>query len=403
MKNVRKRILLASMLISSTVAITQVTVTSPASASAESKITTWISGLNAPRGLAFDDDGSLYVSESGLSGTGPAGLTRTGAVTKYGRKSTNAMWRSSFESAYLTIDPSQPPDVLGPEGISAVGKNCSRSSEERGRDGRAKACEIRVILSESHAGILKESGGVLSTTQIGHLFSLNGSTGVAADVSNVGDQQYQWTTDHQALFDSDFPDSNPFGVLVTRDEDSERVRTFVADAGANTISEVLGDGSTRVIAFIPNETAPPFRDATPTCIAQGPDGMLYVATLNFVSNLFVNGPGQSNVWKVDPNANFPTVPTIWATGLTTPTSCTFDHDGNFWATEMFQPNVGAAPGDIVRIPFRRPTRVERFGGGSLPLPGGIAEGPDEGSMYVSVNSSSPVPQSGAIMKVKFNE
>jgi hypothetical protein len=42
--------------------------------------------------------------------------------------------------------------------------------------------------------------------------------------------------------------------------------------------------------------------------------------------------------------------------------------------------------------------VEHIGGGSLPLPGGIAQGPD-GAMYVSVNSSSPVPNSGAIVKV----
>src|SRR4029450_10639206 len=49
-------------------------------------------------------------------------------------------------------------------------------------------------------------------------------------------------------------------------------------------------------AYIPNETKVPFRDATPTCIAETPNGMLYVATLNFVANLFVCGSGLSNVW-----------------------------------------------------------------------------------------------------------
>jgi hypothetical protein len=52
--------------------------------------------------------------------------------------------------------------------------------------------------------------------------------------------------------------------------------------------------------------------------------MLYVATLNFVANLFVCGSGLSNVWRVNPNANFPTVPTLWASGLTTATACAFD-------------------------------------------------------------------------------
>ncbi|HEX2402072.1 MAG TPA: hypothetical protein VHJ79_19120 [Mycobacterium sp.] len=43
-----------------------------------------------------------------------------------------------------------------------------------------------------------------------------------------------------------------------------------------------------------------------------------------MANLFVCGSGLSNVWRVNPNANFPTVPTLWASGLTTATACTFD-------------------------------------------------------------------------------
>jgi hypothetical protein len=208
---------------------------------------------------------------------------------------------------------------------------------------------------------------------------------------------YTFTGDNPTLFPDDFPDSNPYGVLVTKGRHDRRARTFVADAGANTILEVMGDGSTRIVAYIPNETAPPFRDATPTCIAQGPDGMLYVGTLNLAS-LFANGPGQSNVWRVDPNANFPAAPTLWATGLSSVTSCTFDEHRNFWATEMFQPQDAGAPGDVVRIRFNHPGRLERIGGGALPLPGAIAEGPD-GAMYVAINSANPDPNSGAIVKI----
>ncbi|MEY2581312.1 MAG: hypothetical protein QOE09_1161, partial [Ilumatobacteraceae bacterium] len=291
---------------------------------------------------------------------------------------------------------------LGPEGISALGNNCSRKrhghESEREREG---GCQIRMIMSESHDGVFALSGA--ETTQIGHLFRINGATGAARSVSDVGDQMYKWTSDNAGLFPDDFPDSNPYGVLVTKDDHSDHVRTFVADAGANTIIEIMAGGVTRVISYIPNETKPPLRDSTPTCIAQGPDGMLYVATLNFVANLFgPDGPGQSNVWKVDPNANFPTEPTLWASGLTTATACTFDSDGNFWATEMFQPNVGGAPGDVVRIPFEHPDQLDRIGGGVLPLPGGIAEGPDH-AMYVSINSSSPVKDSGAVVKISFGE
>jgi hypothetical protein len=359
-------------------------------------ITPWITGLNAPRGLAVDGQGGLYVSESGLAGVGPAGLTTSGKVSKYTKGSTQASWSTGFESLYVTLDPNAPPDVLGPEGISALGENCKRKS--RSHKSTRDGCQIRMIMSESHDGVAAATGGAVNASQLGHLFKLNGATGVATSVSDVGDQMYTWTGDHAALFPDDFPDSNPYGVLVTKDEHSDRVRTFVADAGANTISEIMADGTARVIAFIPNEAAPPFRDSTPTCIAQGPDGMLYVATLHFVANLFVFGSGQSDVWRVDPDANFPTVPTVWASGLTTPTACTFDEDGNFWAAEMFQPNPAAPPGDVVRIPFDDPTHLTRMGGGDLPLAGGIAEGSD-GAMFVSINSSNPVPNSGAVVKL----
>ena len=196
-----------------------------------------------------------------------------------------------------------------------------------------------MIMSESHDGIAAANQDAIQTTDAGHLYRLNPATGKATSKSDVGDQQYQFTKAHKDLFPPDFPDSNPYGVLVTGGNEHHSVRTFVADAGANTISEIMPGGRTRIIAYIPNETAAPFRDATPTCIAQGPDGWLYVATLHFVANVVVFGSGQSDVWRINPNANFPTAPKVWAKGLTTPTACTFDRRGNFWATEMFQPTI----------------------------------------------------------------
>ena len=391
MRTKRRSTLVVALAVVSTVVTTTLAGATPGLASSGNlKITTVISGLNAPRGVVFDGRGSLYVSESGLAGTGPAGLTHTGRVSKFPRGSTHPAWSTHFESLFVTEDPSQPPDVLGPEGLSALADSCRHSS--------GTSCQVRLIMSESHDGAAAVSGGAIQSTQLGHLFRLNARTGVPTDLSDVGDQMFTWTGDRKELFPSDFPDSNPYGVLVVKDRRHHgKVRTFVADAGANTISEVMRNGVLRVIAYIPNETAAPFRDATPTCIAQGPDGMLYVATLHLLANFA--SPGQSDVWRVDPNANYPTAPTVWAHGLTTPTACTFDHNGNFWATEMFQPNASGPPGDLVRIPFRHPTRLDRIGGGRLPLPGGITQGPD-GAMYVSINSASPVPGSGAIVRVR---
>ncbi|TAM89284.1 MAG: ScyD/ScyE family protein, partial [Jatrophihabitans sp.] len=324
-------------------------------------ITPVIGGLAAPRGITFDGKGNMYVSESGTAGSDAAGLTHTGRVDKYAWGSKTPAWTTGFDSIYATEDPSQPPDVLGPEGISAMGNGCMKNSP-----GERNGCQLMMITSESTPGILAATGGAVNDPQAGHLYRLNGATGAATAMSDVGSQMYQFTGDHKSLFPPDFPDSNPYGVLVTRNG------TFVADAGANTISEIMPDGTARVVSYIPNENFGAHRDATPTCIAQGPDGYLYVGTLDFVSNLFVPPGlgGLSSVWRVDPNASYPTMPTLWATGLTTITSCTFDRQGNFWAAEMFAGGLGAQPpGDIVRIPFADPTIQDHFGAGQLPVPG----------------------------------
>jgi hypothetical protein len=182
-----------------------------------------------------------------------------------------------------------------------------------------------------------------------------------------------------------------------RDHHTGMVRTFVVDAGANTVSEVMRNGTVRVIAFIPND---PIRDSTPTCAAVGPDGALYVGTLDLLL-AFALGPGHSHVYRVDPDTTENFVDAgkhVWASGLTTVTACTFDHAGNFWATEMFQPNPAGPPGDLVRIPFSNPGGLQHVGGGALPLPGGVTPGAG-GSLYVSVNSANTAPGAGSIVRV----
>jgi hypothetical protein len=365
-----------------------------------------ITHLNEPRGLSFDSGGNLYVAEAGKPGSGSAGMTRTGAVDKF-RWSHGALapvWSTAFTSIYSAGEGGGT-DVLGPAAVTATGQSCRRHhGDDRGKRWEHRGCEVEAILSESHRGIKADTG--LSVPQIGHLYGLNRATGKARSLSDVGDQNYEWTAHHVNLFPDDFPDSNPYAVLRIRSHDRGRdhgrhhasSRTFVGDAGANTISEIMANGRSRVIAYIPNETSGAMRDATPTCIAEGPDGALYVGALDLVSN-FAAGSGQSNVWRVDPNStDWRHNASLWATGYTTINGCTFDRQNNFWASELFYPNAAGAPGDLAMAPFRHPSSITHIGGGALPLPGGIAQGPDR-AMYVSVGAADSTPHSGGVMRV----
>jgi hypothetical protein len=355
-------------------------------------ITPVLGGLNGPRGVAFDGQGNMYVAEAGNYiniAPGPFGVTHTGKVSKFtlSAGAPTQAWSTLFDSVYDSAHGG--PEVLGPAGVSALGSGCMKNS-----NGVREGCQVLAIISESKSGVNATTSG-LNIPQIGHLYRLDGVSGAPTDKSDVGDQQYAWAGSHASLW-KEFPDSNPYGVLVTKDPTTDAIRTYVVDAGSNTLSEVMPDGTNRIMAFIPND---PVRDSTPTCVAQGPDGALYVGTLDLVANLFVFGPGQSHVYRVDPNTSegYLTAAHVWASGLTTITSCTFDRAGNFWGTEMFEPTSGP-PGDLVRIPFANPAAEQHIGGGALPLPGGIAQGPD-GAMYVTVGSAVTAPGSGSVMRV----
>jgi hypothetical protein len=351
--------------------------TAVASASAAGPAFTVVAdGLHSPRGLAFGPGGRLYVAEAGL-GSGNAtdglkpGFGMTGSVTEIRGAWTDSpsvrTLRAGLPSA--AEEEAGMVNAVGPAGISVHGNG---------------NINLIMSLSQEQTGLPAPIGDLLKLTP-------SGRTRVLA---NVGDVNYEWSTQHQDLAPNDFTpgDSNPYGVL------SVAGGAYVVDAGTNTLNWIGRDGEIRILAYFPNNA---IADATPTCLAKGPDGALYVGTLAFVDSLgswldphLPPASPQATVYRVDPGAANPSdlstvlsIATPWATGLWPITGCASDGQA-FYASEFWSGFGQHGPaGDVVRIPFSDPTVHQSLTGNSLAFPGGVAIGPDN-HVYVANMSTS---------------
>jgi hypothetical protein len=339
---------------------------------AAAQYTVVVDGLNSPRGLTFGPNGALYVAQAGSGGD-------TGKITRiddsYGPNPT-----ASDLLTGLPTFKENPGQYVGVDGISALGNG-----------------SIYAVMGVS---------SYVGPYPLGHLLKVS-QGGQVRDVSDVGKFDYDWSNEHIDLAPLDFPDSNPYGVLALPG------KIYVANAGTNTLDVVYPNGSEEILAFFPNDTVHNVtHDSTPTCVAQGPDGALYIGTLAFVNSFGAN-PLSAKVYRVDPTAANPddlnrvlNLATLWASGLGPINGCAFGPDGSFYASEYF--TSGAPPhlagGDVVKIPFNDPAHPISLTGKTLTFPGGVAVGAD-GTVFVSNHSvlaivnGQVVPNNGQVVRL----
>jgi len=326
---------------------------------------TYATGLNNPRGLAFDRTGALDVAEAGKGGTSPchAGaeggqvcIGATGAITRVSR---NRLRR------VVTGLPSQ----AGANGAQASGPS-DVSVDRRGRVsyviGLGGSPDLRTQFTEL-AGAAK-------------LYR----TGSRTAVADLG--AYEKTANPDGVQP---PDTNPNAVT------GEPNAQVVADAGGNSLLRVGRNGRVSTLAVFPKQTVtgpdgkPAEAQSVPTSVVQGPDGAYYVGELTG----FPFAAGKARVWRVRPGQT----PTVYATGFTNIIDLAFGSDRKLYVLEIFKNGLlsGDRTGALLRVDRRgRQTEIASTG---LTAPGGLAvRGRDA---YVS--NCSVCADTGSIVRISL--
>jgi hypothetical protein len=317
-------------------------------AAAAASVTTVMTGLDNPRGLAFGPEGALYVAEAGRGGPGPCIVLRgapqcygaTGAITRLwrGKQERIATGLPSYGSALTAT-------YTGPHDISFVGRGGAYVTIGLGLEGNPRSALDGLGEQFGWLVHVPASGGWTPSADIAaHEFTTNPGSGPV--------------------------DSNPYGLLA---EPGSRV---VADAGANALLRVAATGDISTLAVFPSRAQGRSTDAVPTAVAVGPDGAYYVAELTGVPF----AAGAANIYRVVPGQ----APTVAWSGFTTVIDIAFGPDGSLYVLEHSTgPVFFALPGRLVKV-APDGTRTTVIAG--LTRPGSVAVGPD-GALYVSNHST----------------
>jgi hypothetical protein len=335
----------------------------PAHLSSDAPVTVVAQGLNNPRSLAWGPHGHLLVAEAGTLPTDCVGTHCFGVSGSISDVSSGTPVRIATGLATL----SESGEVIGPDGLAYTGGRLYTV------EGKSRAFIADGLPADLTATLRRQLGAVIRIDPHGR----------NTPVSRPGDVDYAWAGAHKDLAPGDFPDADPYALTP-----GPLGGLYVVDAGSNTLDYVSWNGHVSVLAFIPNTAAGP--NSVPTCVAQGPDGAVYVGEL---------GRGTTaNVYRYQPLTRRLSV---WQSGFAAITGCGFGANGDFYVTELTTegfPPTGFPAGAVVQVARNGERTV--LGAGTLVAPEGFLAGRD-GSIYVSNNTLFPGtgPVTGQVVKI----
>lgn len=345
-----------------------VTIASPVASSPG--ISLYAGGLQNPRGMTWDSNGTMYVA---LAGTG-------GSVTFPSATSDEATPVPDFAGTTASVVRIAVRDDIVALGCPVV--VASGLPSTRGMNGHDQGPAAVAFLSGT-LYVLQDGG---DSAMLFPNFP-NGVYSVAPDgslnlVADVRDWVQKNPVSHLAYDQG--PESETFAMIAG---DSF---LWVLESNSGQLLKVTPDGTIERVADL-SEGHP-----VPTGLTRAPNGGVYVSFLTAAPYT----DGSSKVVNIDPGGN---VTTVW-TGLTMVTGLAVSPAGDLYALEM-------ATGNVQEPPFVHPNtgRIVKQNGpdsltevvNGLDFPIAMATGPD-GALYVSTPAFGADDNIGGIVRVDLS-
>ena len=312
------------------------------------------SGLAAPRGMAWDPAGGMYVALAGSGGDNPGQGSGMG-------QSVNTNKGGPTASIVKIVAGCGVPLATGlPSSLSASGNY-------RGVAGVA-------FIGEDLFALVQGGGAIAGNPANNNGIYRISATGEWVKITDLPN----WMAVHPvAEIPGDYtPVGDPFS-LISGDN-----AVLAVEANSGQVLRIEADGNMTRVADLSHV------HPVPTGLARDEDGNLYVGYLTEAPYT----PGSSRVDKIAPDG---TVSTVW-TGLTQVTGVAIGADGALYALEMSSGN-GVPPGTGRLVRQTGPdSNVEIVSGLNQPV--GLAIGPDR-AFYIAFPAAGPDSQAGGVIRV----